>query len=254
LESFIKQGSDPKEHVTREPQTGHAAAQNNHARQAMLRSIREHLEASAPFDKVHAEGHAPQNSVRASGQITRTAVEAPAELFRQALEAVNGKCTIVTNETEAATSLRQAIELYQLKRIAVSDSPTIRHLLQQAGGNVTILEDAEAKTLFDCDAGVTGAQWGIAETGTLVLESKDERHRLVSLVPPVHIGIIPAGQIRRTMAEVLEAVSREGDLSRALTFITGPSRTSDIELTLAIGVHGPGKLHVIVIQEVEPTV
>jgi L-lactate dehydrogenase complex protein LldG len=80
-----------------------------------------------------------------------------------------------------------------------------------------------------------------------VLESQRERHRLVSLVPPVHLAIVEAGRIRRTMAEVLAAVNQPGELSRTVTFITGPSRTSDIELTLAIGVHGPGQLHVIVI-------
>jgi L-lactate dehydrogenase complex protein LldG len=107
--------------------------------------------------------------------------------------------------------------------------------------------------LFNCDGGITSAQWGIAETGTLVLETKSERHRLVSLVPAMHIAILGAGRILGTMSQALEAVSTEGELSRTVTFITGPSRTSDIELTLAIGVHGPARLHVIVIEDVEQT-
>ena len=53
-----------------------------------------------------------------------------------------------------------------------------------------------APLLFECDGGITSAQWAIAETGTLVLESKGERHRLVSLVPPVHIAVVEAGRIR----------------------------------------------------------
>jgi len=70
-------------------------------------------------------------------------------------------------------------------------------------------------------------------------------------VPPIHIAIIEASRIRQTMAEVLRAINEDGrdSLSRTVTFITGPSRTSDIELTLAIGVHGPAELHVIVIDE-----
>ena len=85
------------------------------------------------------------------------------------------------------------------------------------------------------------------ETGTLVLESDRESHRLTSLVPPVHLCVLRAENIRQTLGEILEVTSR--DLSRTVTFITGASRTSDIELTLAIGVHGPGELHVIVIAD-----
>ena len=104
--------------------------------------------------------------------------------------------------------------------------------------------------MFDCDLGVTGAQWGVAETGTLVLESDAERHRLASLVPSAHVAIIESRNVRQTLGEVLQAINDRGaeGLSRAVTFITGPSRTSDIELTLAIGVHGPAELYVVVIE------
>jgi len=82
-----------------------------------------------------------------------------------------------------------------------------------------------------------------------VLESEHERHRLSSLVPMIHIAIVESGRIRQTLGEVLQTLAQQGQegLSRTVTFITGPSRTSDIELTLAIGVHGPGELYVIVL-------
>jgi L-lactate dehydrogenase complex protein LldG len=79
-----------------------------------------------------------------------------------------------------------------------------------------------------------------------VLDSSCERHRLVSVVPPVHIAIVAASRIRATLGEVL-AMLRDGrEVSPAVTFITGPSRTADIELTLTIGVHGPQQLYVII--------
>jgi L-lactate dehydrogenase complex protein LldG len=219
----------------------------------MLARIREHLAASAPFDRVHQEGLA-QHLAEPSGRAIEHSPEISlVDLFREALEAVNGICTIVADEAEAASILKQVIELNQLRRIAVSDSPMVDRLTRRLGGNLELLSDAQPEALFDCDAGISSAQWAIAETGTLVLESKNERHRLVSLVPPVHIAIVEAGRILRTMSEVLEAVSTASELSRTVTFITGPSRTSDIELTLAIGVHGPAKLHVIVIDHVKQT-
>ena len=126
----------------------------------------------------------------------------------------------------------------------------VREILGQLSLGAQLLENATKEGLFDCDLGITGAQWAIAETGTLVLESKSERHRLVSLVPLMHVAIIDANCIRETLSEVLQLLTANGtsELSRTVTFITGPSRTSDIELNLAIGVHGPAELHIIVIE------
>ena len=102
--------------------------------------------------------------------------------------------------------------------------------------------------LFSYDVGVTMAQAAIAETGTLVLESEKERHRLVSLLPPVHVAIVRSDDICLTIGDALkQSRGREEEMSRAITFITGPSRTADIELTLTVGVHGPKELYVIVL-------
>ena len=78
-----------------------------------------------------------------------------------------------------------------------------------------------------------------------------EHHRLVSLLPAVHIAILPAAAILGTLGEALAAIRDESGVvrARAITFITGPSRTADIELTLVVGVHGPKELHVILTPE-----
>ncbi len=113
-----------------------------------------------------------------------------------------------------------------------------------------MLENAAASELFDCDLGITGAQWAVAETGTLVLEAEGERHRLASLVPPAHVALVGAGRVRETLGEVLRSLCENGReaLSRTVTFVTGPSRTSDIELTLVIGAHRPGEHYVMIIE------
>ena len=229
----------------------------------MFAAIREHLAESAPHDAVRAAHHAAAAhgedvSAREKKSAAVVFEGTAVERFRQALEAVAGHCLLVRGEAAAADALRGIILERGGRRIAVSDSPlasrvaVIGESLASAntGGETKLIEDAGAAELFDCDLGVTGAQWGVAETGTLVLESDAERHRLASLVPSAHVAIIKAQNVRQTLGEVLQAISDRGEsgLSRAITFITGPSRTSDIELTLAIGVHGPAELYVIVIE------
>ncbi|MGH9967093.1 MAG: LutC/YkgG family protein [Pyrinomonadaceae bacterium] len=226
---------------------------NNETRRAMLTSIRQQLAASAPFDAVRSEHH-PQAKVTDKTGHVAVAVDGEGgslvERFQQALEAVSGNFIAAGSENEAAQAIQQIIERTKALRIAVSDSPLAQRIIAQVKSDALVLENAGTPALFDCDAGITGAQWAIAETGTLVLESDHERHRLSSLVPRIHIAIVESGRIRQTLGEVLQILSQQGQegLSRTVTFITGPSRTSDIELTLAIGVHGPAELYVIVLK------
>jgi L-lactate dehydrogenase complex protein LldG len=174
------------------------------------------------------------------------------ETFKQQLESVGGHCIVVSNESELITALKHVfgeIEANGLetRRVALSDSPllgVIMRDLEAQGHEIGVTPSAT--DLFQFDVGITSAQAAIAETGTLVLEQAHERNRLVSLLPPVHIAIVNAGDICATMSEAITRARNESDTSSAITFITGPSRTADIELTLTIGVHGPKELYVIV--------
>lgn len=218
----------------------------------MLAEIRRHLAASAPFDAVRAEHQAHHGGAAQTGGAAAVSPEERPSLlegFRQMLEAVAGRCVVVRDEQEAAEAVRVIVGEQKARRVAVSDSPLVLSVVGRLGSEAEFRENVAAAELFDFDIGITGAQWAVAETGTLVLESEQERHRLASLVPSVHVALVRAARIRRTLGEVLEALNEKGreSLSRTVTFITGPSRTSDIELTLAIGVHGPQDLYVIVI-------
>ena len=94
--------------------------------------------------------------------------------------------------------------------------------------------------------GLTGCDAAIAETGTLVLISSEGQCRAASLLPFEHIAIIRRSDIYSSMAEFFE--KRKGAVAAAsyINFITGPSRTADIELSLTLGVHGPGKMTVVI--------
>lgn len=171
------------------------------------------------------------------------------ERFRSMLEGVGGRCHLVADEAAALAQLVEIARGLGVTRLALSDAPRLARLARALPSGIERLEpQVPREALFAAELGVSEAQWGIAETGTLVLESARERHRLVSLVPPVHVALLPASSILATLEEALERLrSGAGLSSPAVTWITGPSRTADIELVLVVGVHGPRELHVIVI-------
>ena len=220
---------------------------NSEAKNAIFASIRQHLAASAPFDAAHRAHHGQLDEAPAATVADELSKETLIENFRRSLEFVGGTFSLVFDESEAAEVLFSIIKEKSARKIAVSDSPLVKKVAGFLEISTGFIENASAGALFESDLGVTGAQWAIAETGTLVLESESERHRLTSLVPPVHVCVLEAVNIRQTLGEILEILQPR--LSRAITFVTGASRTSDIELTLAIGVHGPGELHVILIDD-----
>lgn len=96
------------------------------------------------------------------------------------------------------------------------------------------------------DIGVTGCDGAIAETGTLILLSGDGKPRAASLLPPLHVAIVRRADLRFTMADCFRDRADSIAAAACCTFVTGPSRTADIELTLTLGVHGPGQVIVIV--------
>jgi len=95
---------------------------------------------------------------------------------------------------------------------------------------------------------VTQADYGLADTGTLVLFSRQGEGRTLSLLAPVNIVVISTSRIVASLPEFFALVPDPASISSAMIFVTGPSRTADIELTLTVGVHGPGEVHVVILE------
>ena len=107
----------------------------------------------------------------------------------------------------------------------------------------------EARPATGEDAvGVTGVYCAIAETGTLMLLSGASSPMKNSLLPETHIAVVSASRILRCMEDGWDLLRKEhGPLPRQVAFVSGPSRTADIEMTLVIGIHGPYRVHVILV-------
>lgn len=105
-----------------------------------------------------------------------------------------------------------------------------------------------ARPAVDQDTvGITGCFCAIAETGTLLLLSGPHTPATVSLLPETHLALVDARRIVATMEEAFALLRAEhGHLPRALNFISGPSRTGDIEQTIVLGAHGPRRVHLLI--------
>jgi L-lactate dehydrogenase complex protein LldG len=108
----------------------------------------------------------------------------------------------------------------------------------------TFLED-----VLHAKVSVTAVDYAIAETGSLVVCTDKSKPRVASLVSDVHIALVRSSQIYTRMGEVLAQIAKLDVVPSSLHFITGPSRSSDIENDLSIGVHGPAALYVFVLEE-----
>ena len=121
---------------------------------------------------------------------------------------------------------------------------TLTDLPWQASG----IDVAFRKPVNEDLVGITGCFCAIAETGTLMLLSGPETYSSAALLPETHIALLSVSRIVGSMEEAFALAKQErGELPRATNFISGPSRTGDIEQTIVLGAHGPYRVHVILI-------
>jgi len=151
-------------------------------------------------------------------------------------------------ETRVA-SFCAALDKLAAKTIVVSSQPEVDDYIREvSAGRAPVVDvNCSYEELVKAEVGVTGADFGLADTGTLVMLAKSDP-RLLSLLPPVHIAVLPVNRLLSGLDELLTVLPQPAAQTASMVLITGPSRTADIEQILVRGVHGPGELHVVLIR------
>jgi len=120
----------------------------------------------------------------------------------------------------------------------------------------TLLSVEEGRAEGTESASVSRAFAGIAETGTLVMLSGPENPTTLNFLPPTHVVVVAASEIAGDYEETWNRLRKKGEkgrfMPRTVNWITGPSRTADIEQTLLMGAHGPQRLHIVIVDEETP--
>lgn len=176
----------------------------------------------------------------------------PAEriaLFRSRFEALGGTFVAATSAEAAARQVREALrdEGVAALHVPVADSAarSLAGAVASLGPYRIASPDEIRQASPPVSAGIQTAEYAVAETGTLVQTSGGGRTLLPGLVTDVHVALLSPQALVDRMEECLAALANNPP--RNISFITGPSRTADIELTLTIGVHGPRKVIVVLL-------
>jgi L-lactate dehydrogenase complex protein LldG len=203
-----------------------------------------------PFSEPGIETDATEMVARFTEEAA--AVRAQVHYLSEKLKVVGQIVEIVGESCRSVGSSDVAFsESGLIAEMNLKDQLGARGLSVFAPDAVSLSHDQVVARLANCGVGLTAADYAIAETGTIVLSSDEQNALLVSLLPTVHIALVHSSQIAASLDEVIARIGKKRigrvDPSRSVTLITGPSRTSDVELVLSIGVHGPKELHVIII-------
>jgi L-lactate dehydrogenase complex protein LldG len=167
--------------------------------------------------------------------------------FAEALETQAGKFHRAASPEDARA---YAAALLAGKTAVASNAALLREcgITALDGVRSGVTDERELRELCArVDVGITGADYALADTGTLVMFASSEEARMISLLPPAHLAVVRKDRILTGLEELFTLEPLPGQRSSSMVLITGPSRTADIEQILIRGVHGPGELHVVAV-------
>jgi L-lactate dehydrogenase complex protein LldG len=206
------------------------------ARENILHKVRTALGRSA--------GDPPGEPPPVRLRIPEVEMESRIATMRMRIEALAGK-------TERTSDPRAYVaEIIAGKTAVASNSPYLAAcgIAALPGVRTGITDRAELTNVCaTVDIGITSADYALADTGTLVTIASPQEARLVSLLPPMHVAVVPKERILTGLDELFTILPKPAETSSSMVLITGPSRTADIEQILVRGVHGPGQITVVIV-------
>lgn len=205
------------------------------SKENMLKKIREALSHSTPLPYPQSEGN---NSV-----FEPLRQEADVE-FAEQFTSLQGKFIYCINRQELAFQLSSLIKKQDWQKVFCVEDKLIEPVVAQ-------LSERLVKTdLANCDVSITGCEYLVARTGSIVMSSAQTSGRTVSVYAPVHICIAFTTQLVYDTKDALQELKNKygSQLPSMITFATGPSRTADIEKTLVVGVHGPKEVYLFLVE------
>ena len=205
------------------------------SKENILKKIREALSNSTPLPFPKSEGN---------DSVFQPLQQEPEVEFAEQFTKLQGRFIFCINQQELAFQLNSLIKKRDWNKVYCVEDKLIETFAVQ-------LSDRIVKTdLANCDVSITGCEYLVARTGTIVMSAAQKSGRNVSVYAPIHICIAYTKQIVYDLKDALQGIKdRYGNnLPSLMTFATGPSRTADIEKTLVVGVHGPKEVYLFLVE------
>ena len=174
------------------------------------------------------------------------------ELFKTKAEELTVKVLRAASSKEASDLIIGQIRQLQVQNAASTPLTMVDDQALQTyapGDCLDFTTELNKKKIEQADMGISEFDLGIAQLGCIVQDASDLHTRLVSMLPPIHLALLPTAALVESFGDALQIIEKayKGNIPPYLSFITGPSKTADIERELTIGVHGPEKLIILCI-------
>lgn len=197
------------------------------AKENILKKIRQALSNPVPLPFPLSEG---------ASSVYKPATDTLEIIFAEEFTKLQGKFAFCVNEQDLQLQLNQLIAVKDWAKIYCNEDKWN----QQFSNTIN---------LPGCDASITGCEYLVARTGTIVMSAAQQSGRTVSVYAPIHICIAYTNQLVYEIKDALQLlkVRYAGNIPSLITFASGPSRTADIEKTLVTGVHGPKEVYLFLV-------
>jgi L-lactate dehydrogenase complex protein LldG len=205
------------------------------SKENILKKIRKALSHSTPLPFPQSEGNQP---------VFPPLQQEPEVEFAEQFTQLQGKFIYCINQQEFAFQLTSLVKKQDWQKVFCVEEKLVAPGASQ-------LADRLVKTdLAHCDAAITGCEYLVARTGSIVLSAAQQTGRSASVYAPVHICVAFTNQLVYDVKDALQAAKEKygNNLPSLVSFATGPSRTADIEKTLVVGVHGPKEVYLFLIE------